>query len=76
MSNDYTIIDTLIIEAIKTERSPHYSHAVSEQADRLAKTGPWGQKNPFRVTDRRLQALRKAWKIVADRKVKCGWRLV
>jgi hypothetical protein len=49
----------------------HMSKRVHPLAQALAKPSRYGRTEPFRVTDRRLQALRKAGRIVySDRK----WR--
>lgn len=63
---DYTQIDAAIVAAIRTcGCNPLYHPRVSRIAEQIAnETGREG----FRVTDGRLQALRKAGVIAHDRK--------
>ncbi len=69
---DYTALDAAILTAIETKKSPLWSRDVVRQAE-IAVAGTI--RPPFRAIDGRLQALRKAGKIVADRKAFGGWRL-
>lgn len=56
----YAELDKRIIAAIQQKKNPLYAWAVAEEADRLAATG---NRDAFRITDARLQALRKAGRI-------------
>lgn len=56
---DYTKTDAALTDQIRGGRSPYN---VRPEID-------------FRIIERRLQALRKAGKIVADRKATGGWRI-
>ena len=71
MSNDqYMMLDGLIVCAISCGKSPLYFAPVTSEAKRIADaTG----REDFRVTDGRLQALRKLGIIKADRKSPAGW---
>lgn len=74
--SQYQELDQRIIEAIRAKRNPLYAATVSEEATRIAaETG----REEFRVTDGRIQALRKAGKIRHVHKSKAngaaGWRL-
>lgn len=73
MSTNYTHLDALLLEAI--ERKPRHFNSLqmefSEEFDKHSKPNRWGDKIGWRVIDRRLQALRKAGHIKADRKL--GW---
>jgi len=69
----YDKLDNGIIIAINVGHHPLYSVYTSMEADRLAQeTGREG----FRIIDGRLQALRKAGKIKANRQLKWGWEIV
>lgn len=74
----YDELDKRILDAVKRNKSPLYDSAVSREAERIAaETG----REAFRVTDGRLQALRKKkriqWLTKAEAPGQCGgWRLV
>ena len=73
----YAELDKRIIEVISERGNPLYHKYVYEEAKRLAEaTG----RVDFRVIDRRLQALRKAGKILYLKKTKSngqnGWYVV
>lgn len=73
---DYSEIDSAILKRIY-EHGPQtfteLSGALGSIADPLARPDRFGARDAWRVIDRRLQAMRKAGKIVPDRKT--GWRL-
>lgn len=74
--SQYAELDALILAAIESRRSPLYDHACQQEAGRIAaETG----REDFRVTDLRLQALRRAGKIVHLTKAQAngaaGWHL-
>lgn len=67
----YDLLDSLILAAVEQEKHPLYERRCFAEASRIAKaTG----REDFRVIDGRIQALRKAGKIRADRKTR-SWRL-
>ena len=74
----YEELDRRILDAVKRNTSPLYDSAVSREAERIAAaTG----REAFRVTDGRLQALRRKkriqWLPKAEAPGHCGgWRLV
>ena len=74
--SQYSELDKQIIKAIEARRNPLYNPHVCEEARRIATaTG----REEFRVTDGRLQALRKAGKIEYRHKTDTegnGWRVV
>jgi len=63
--SQYEELDKRIIEAIKRRCNPLYNGVVCAEAERIAVAQP---REPFRVIDGRLQALRKAGKIKHYRK--------
>ena len=74
---DYTKLDSAIIEAIRGGKHDFTSlgsvvRAISEPIAQQS-PGRYGPE-PWRIVDRRLQALRKAGKIAYTRSA--GWRLV
>ena len=73
----YNELDKRIIEAITNKSSPLYNRKVSEEATRIAALT---ERESFRVTDCRLQALRKGKKIQYVSKLSKngagGWILV
>lgn len=74
----YDELDRRILDAVKRKQSPLYDSAVSLEAERIAaETG----REAFRVTDGRLQALRRKKHIQWIAKAQApggggGWRLV
>jgi len=73
-STQYETLDLRIIEHIASglALNPLYGRVVRGEAGRIAKlTG----RDEFRIIDGRLQALRKAGRITADRKAPGGWIL-
>lgn len=75
--SQYAKMDSLIIEAIKDGKNPLYEMQCAVEAGRIAvETG----RDDFRVIDGRLQALRKAGKIVhltkAHSNGQGGWHVV
>lgn len=71
MSEKYAQLDSMVLQAITADPSRFaeiYTGVIAEECRRLAflETG----KEPFRVMDRRLQALRKSGKIKSTRN---GW---
>lgn len=74
----YDELDNRILDAVKRNKSPLYDSGVSREAERIAaETG----REAFRVTDGRLQALRRKkriqWMTKAEAPGGCGgWRLV
>lgn len=79
-SSQYDVIDGLIVAAIRARNtSPLYDSAVRAEAKRLAKA--LGRRDAFRVTDGRLQALRRRGVIAfatksAAKGGPAGWRVV
>ena len=83
-ASQYSKLDEFLLDAIRHGRNPLYDRSVSAEAGRIAKeTG----REEFRVTDARLQALRKAGQIQhltkaeigkekSNKTHKSGWRLV
>lgn len=79
---DYTEFDAALIEAIR-QATPRercvefscfaYNQPLRDMATALARPDRYGDRAGWRVTDRRLQALRKAGKLAFDRKT--GWRV-
>ncbi len=69
---DFTDIDAAIIECVKAKNPPLYHYSVRDPAEDIAKLT---EREACRVIDGRLQALRRAGKIVADRRVYGGWRI-
>jgi len=77
MSDKYKALDALIVASIGTQPkmfSAIFCGAIDQECARIAaatgtRRSPFGV-DPFRVCDRRLQALRKAGKIVSTTK---GW---
>lgn len=76
----YEALDALILAKIKARPatfSELYSGSVRKECDAIAKAGGnkhlafFGGGSPWRVLDRRLQALRRAGKIRHNRA--CGW---
>jgi hypothetical protein len=72
--SDYSNLDSLILACLKGKLGVPLrliaAHEVREECERLGEaTG----REPFRILDGRLQALRKRWKIVFDSQA--GWRL-
>ena len=75
MKSNYEALDAAIIEAVKanTAYNPAAANTVRQEAGRIAaSTG----RDEWRIAEGRLQALRKAGKIKADRKAWCGWVLI
>lgn len=73
---DYTIFDKALTECIRRGATQFYelnSGPLLKQAMALAKPDRRGDRDGWRVIDRRLQALRKAGKLTYDRKA--GWRV-
>ncbi len=68
----YATLDEEILAAIRSGKHPLYARNVHVEAKRLS--DHMGRQE-HRVIDGRLQALRKAGKIVADRKFRAGWVL-
>lgn len=66
----YTALDLAITQAIQAGRHPLYAREACAEARRIAKLSG---RDEMRVIDGRLQALRKAGKITADRKADAGW---
>jgi hypothetical protein len=67
----YEKLDSLILNAIRDGRSPLYTSAVDEEAERIAEaTG----RESFRVLDGRIQHLRKKGRICWKRRI--GWLIV
>lgn len=68
-ASQYSKLDELLLDAIHRGRNPLYDRSVSAEASRIAKeTG----REEFRVTDARLQALRKAGQIQHLTKAEIG----
>ncbi len=75
--SQYDEIDSRIFNAIENKKSPIYSSLCVEEAKRISKaTG----RDVFRVIDGRLQAMRKAGKIIHRTKAEAngigGWHVV
>ena len=75
--SQYEELDKRIVEAIKQRINPLYSNRVNVESERIAlATG----RKTFRVTDGRLQALRKSGKIrhltKAESNGQGGWHVV
>jgi hypothetical protein len=71
----YAYIDSLIIDAISDGRSPIYCGKVADAAGNL---GYLMGREPFRVIDGRLQALRKVgaiYYVKATINKKGGWQI-
>ena len=74
----YDELDNRILDAVKRNKNPLYDSDVSREAERIsAETG----REAFRVTDGRLQALRRKkrirWPTKTEAAGHCGgWRLV
>ena len=74
----YDELDKLILDSVERNKNPLYDGTVSREAERIAAaTG----RDAFRVTDGRLQALRRKnriqWLTKAEAPGHCGgWRLV
>lgn len=73
----YDELDRRILEAVSQRINPLWNRAVLQEAGRIAReTG----REDFRVTDGRLQALRKAGKIrhltKAESNGRGGWHIV
>ncbi|UIZ74555.1 hypothetical protein HRV96_15350 [Raoultella ornithinolytica] len=68
----YELLDSKIMNKIGGNPTPFFSLFVRDVADECAKIAAdeGGGKEPFRILDRRLQALRKAGKIRSTTK---GW---
>ena len=66
----YDKLDALIVAAIARGRSPLYTTDVQDEAERLRDLT--GAREAFRVTDRRLQALRRAGRVEYRTKAKGG----
>lgn len=87
MKHDYTRLDASIVECIAAcGGTPLAFHRLSNlrsvlgEATRIADAGNVGKPErlhtqPWRIVDRRLQALRKAGRIIYQRKPE-GWSLV
>ena len=61
----YTKLDSLIVQAIKNDRTPLYEGGVRAEAQRIAKeTG----RNEARVIDGRMTALKRLGHITFDRR--------
>lgn len=75
----YKSLDTLILEAIKAGRSPLYDAACAKEAKLVAKAQVQVCE-PFRVVDRRLQAMRRAGAIQHSSKDRAngsgGWKVM
>lgn len=71
MTTDYTELDAAILARIADGSNTFMSIFAREVLDASRKLN--GKVSDFRSVDRRLQAMRKAGKIVHDRKT--GWRL-
>ena len=68
----YDTLDAEIKDAITAGRHPLYAGNVCAEARRIAEaTG----REEFRVIDGRLQSMRKAGTITADRKANAGWAI-
>lgn len=75
--SQYEQLDSLILEAIGARRNPLYADTCAAEAKRLAEaTG----REPFRVIDGRLTALKKAGRIrhfaKAEKNGQGGWHVV
>jgi hypothetical protein len=71
--SQYAELDARILKCIADNWQPLYNRDVDQEASRIAKaTG----REVFRVVDGRLQALRKAGRIKANRKLYGGWEVV
>ncbi len=81
-NEDYFALDEAIIDAIKSGRREFYEiayrDAVDAEAKRLA-DGDGSRTEPWRIVDRRLQAMRKAGRIAYSRQSKKnpagGWNV-
>lgn len=79
---DYTEFDSILIDAVRQAGARTdcvvfsnfaYGQPIRAMAKALAKPNRYGGVDDWRVTDRRLQALRKAGKLTFDRNA--GWRI-
>lgn len=68
--SQYEKLDTLIVDTIAKRKNPLYDKNINEEAARLANDSG---RETFRVIDGRLQALRKARKIMRVTKYECGY---
>ncbi len=66
----YSTLDAEIIRSIQVGKHPLYAKPVCTEARRIAAASG---RDEMRVIDGRLQTLRKAGKIAADRKAVAGW---
>jgi len=75
MKHDYTEFDCLIVDLIRNGESTFMGLAVAleDRAKQFEKTTSPFPCSPFRVVDKRLQALRKAGKIRYGRN---DWQVV
>ncbi len=69
----YETLDQEIVTAIRAGSRPLYASAVFADAQRIADA--YGRE-AMRVIDGRLQALRKAGRIAANRKADSGWMFI
>ena len=72
---DYTKLDAAILKELASGPAPNFllCERLRHISEPLAKPNRYGQVEGWRVVDRRLQALRKAGRIIPGRKV--GWTL-
>lgn len=72
MTTDFTPLDNIIVARIKdgpaTFTQLHHHPPIRLMAESLAKPDRFGEKDGWRLLDRRLQALRKKGSIRFDRK--------
>ena len=68
--NAYLTLDQLIVDSIRSGKHPLYGAQVNEEARRIAQASG---RDVLRVIDGRIQALRKAGRICADRMCGAGW---
>lgn len=68
----YSTLDAQITQAIQAGQHPLYARQVCVEARRIAEASG---REEMRIIDGRLQALRKAGSIAADRKAEAGWTI-
>lgn len=71
-ANNYIALDEAIVEAIRAGKHPLYAANVCSAARAIAEASG---REGMRVIDGRLQALRRARRITANRKADAGWVL-